>query len=86
MTISNIGPVVHFNFDKCNEPYRFDYCFANLGAAFNIGADIYRFTIDLGYSLGLTNAFRVYYGTTTYDDPTVKQNTLTFSVGYRFSK
>ena len=84
---ANIGPVVHFNFDKCIYtepdyeliPYLWDYNFANLGAAFSLGADIYRFTIDLGYSLGLTNVFR-------NENNKLRQNTLTFSVGYRFGK
>ena len=64
-----------------------DYNFANLGAAFSLGADIYRFTIDLGYSLGLTKVF--YNGIVHCDkiypaNNIVRQNTLTFTVGYRF--
>ena len=66
-----------------------DYNFANLAAAFSLGADIYRFTIDLGYSLGLTKVF--YDGIVTTDkiypdNNIIRQNTLTFSVGYRFGK
>ena len=88
---ANLGPVVHFNFDKCvefmgrepdcssNVELYFDYRFANLGAAFNIGADIYRFAIDLSYSLGLTDVF---VGEYNYN----RLNTFTFTVGYRFGK
>lgn len=66
-----------------------DYNFANLGAAFSLGADIYRFTIDLGYSLGLTKVF--YNGIVHCDkiypaNNIVRQNTLTFTVGYRFGE
>ena len=88
---ANLGPVVHFNFDKCvefmgrepdcssNVELYFDYRFANLGAAFNIGADIYRFAVDLSYSLGLTDVF---VGEYNYN----RLNTFTFTVGYRFGK
>ena len=66
-----------------------DYNFANLSAAFSIGADIYRFTIDLGYSLGLT---KVFYDGIVNDDKIytdnniVRQNTLTLTIGYKFRK
>lgn len=96
---ANLGPIVHFNFDKCieNSPtseyypleYICNYNFANLGAAFSLGVDIYRFTIDLGYSLGLTKVF--YDGIVAADkinviNGKVTQNTLTLTVGYRFGK
>lgn len=102
---ANLGPIVHFNFDKCvelmgREPdydsnvdvsimRQYDYNFANLGAAFNIGADIYRFTVDISYSLGLTNVF--YSRGILLSENEKPQghrglNTFTFTVGYRFGK
>ena len=66
-----------------------DYNFANLGAAFSLGVDIYRFTIDLGYSLGLTKVFYdgiVHCDKIYVNNNIVRQNTLTLTVGYRFRK
>ena len=99
---ANMGPVVNFNFDKCveymgREPDHssnvevsamqvWNYNFANLGAAFNIGADIYRFTVDLSYSLGLTNVFPNGVLLDNLHHSTNKLNTFTFTVGYRFGK
>ncbi len=102
---ANLGPIVHFNFDKCVELMdrkpnydsnvdvsimrQYDYNFANLGAGFNIGADIYRFTVDISYSLGLTNVF--YSRGILLSENEKPQghrglNTFTFTVGYRFGK
>jgi hypothetical protein len=76
------GPIVHFNIDYFIESMyqQLNYRFMNLGAALNLGVDIYRFTIDLGYSLGFTNVFH------NIDNPNIRQNSLTFTVGYRFGK
>ena len=102
---ANLGPIVHFNFDKCvelmgREPdydsnvdrsimRQYDYNFANLGAAFNIGADIYRFTVDISYSLGLTNVFysrAILMSRGANSQGHRGLNTFTFTVGYRFGK
>ena len=86
----DIAPGEQLFDDNMRVSYKYwDYNFANLAAAFSLGADIYRFTIDLGYNLGLTKVF--YDGIVTTDkiypnNNIIRQNTLTFSVGYRFGK
>lgn len=47
------------------------------GATFNVGADIKRFTLGIGYDLGLGKQHK-------YDDISLKYHTVSFTVGYRF--
>ena len=92
---ANIGPIVHFNFDSVYEDWSqmWDYKFLNLGAAFNLGVDIHRFTIDVSYSLGLTNVIKggiklhsmINLGQSRYCDSD-KLNTFSVTLGYRFGK
>lgn len=89
---ANIGPIVHFNFDFVFEDIyqMWDYKFLNLGTALNIGVDIHRFTIDVSYSLGLTNVIKggiklhsmINMGFANSD----KLNTFSITLGYRFGK
>ena len=89
------GPIVHFNIDLFKESMyqQWNYRFMNLGAALNLGVDIYRFTIDVCYSMGLTNVIKggvilnsiMYPGQRFYAD-TDRLNTFSITLGYRFGK
>ena len=67
--------------------------FMNLGAAINIGVDIYRFTFDICYSMGLTNAIKggvvlnsnIHPGE-RHNADTDRLNTFSITLGYRFGK
>ena len=91
----NAGPIIHFNIDDFVEDIfqEWNYKFMNLGAAFNLGVDIHRFTIDVSYSLGLTNVIKgglklrsmINMGQSRYCDSD-KLNTFSVTLGYRFGK
>lgn len=57
-----------------------------VGAALNLGLDIWRFTFDLGYSLGLTETMdddiELPYDIELGDD--AKQNVFTLTLGFKF--
>ena len=60
-----------------------------VGAAINIGVDLWNFVLDLNYSLGLTNVFydRTYYNSNVYYSPIeyepYKQQVFTITLGYK---
>lgn len=92
---ANVGPIVHFNIDDFIESMyqEWNYRFMNLGAALNIGVDIYRFTFDICYSMGLTNAIKggvvlnsnIHPGE-RHNADTDRLNTFSITLGYRFGK
>jgi len=59
-----------------------------VGAALNIGVDLWRFVFDLNYSIGLTNAFCDVVGNVTHSNFSIdyehfKQNVFTATIGYK---
>ena len=59
----------------------------SLGAAFNLGLDVWRFTLDVNYSLGITNIFDDKIKIAGYEIDVVdvaKQNVFTVTLGFKF--
>ena len=58
-----------------------------MGAALNLGVDVWRFTLDINYSLGLTDAFDdelVIPGVGEFElDDNTKQNIFTVTLGFK---
>lgn len=69
---ANVGPVAYFTVGgNSRKP--------NMGGAAGLGIDVWRFTFDINYSLGLTNVFGDMVGTTA----NAKQNIFTTTLGFK---
>lgn len=95
---ANVGPVFYFAVGKTE--YSSNFTGADnhkmqespnenmtMGAALNLGVDVWRFTLDINYSLGLTDAFDDELeipgvGEFELDDNT-KQNIFTVTLGFK---
>lgn len=63
---ANIGPVAYFTVGNAGGANRF-----NLGGALGLGADVWRFTVDINYGIGFTN----------FD--TVRRNMFVVTLGFK---
>lgn len=95
---ANVGPVFYFAVGKTE--YSSNWMGADnhkmqespnenmtMGAALNLGVDVWRFTLDINYSLGLTDAFDdelVIPGVGEFElDDNTKQNIFTVTLGFK---
>ncbi len=95
---TNVGPVFYFAVGKTE--YSSNWTGADnhkmqespnenmtMGAALNLGVDVWRFTLDINYSLGLTDAFDdelVIPGVGEFElDDNTKQNIFTVTLGFK---
>ena len=95
---ANVGPVFYFAVGKTE--YSSNFTGADnhkmqespnenmtMGAALNLGVDVWRFTLDINYSLGLTDAFDdelVIPGVGEFElDDNTKQNIFTVTLGFK---
>lgn len=95
---ANVGPVFYFAVGKTE--YSSNWTGADnhkmqespnenmtMGAALNLGVDVWRFTLDINYSLGLTDAFDdelVIPGVGEFElDDNTKQNIFTVTLGFK---
>ena len=74
MMRANAGPVAYFTVGD-HKPTRRKL---NMGGAVGLGVDIWRFTLDINYSLGLTNVFGDMVGSAK-----AKQNIFTTTLGFK---
>ena len=95
---ANVGPVFYFAVGKTEYSSNFTGDDNHkmqespnenmtMGAALNLGVDVWRFTLDINYSLGLTDAFDDELeipgvGEFELDDNT-KQNIFTVTLGFK---
>ena len=95
---ANVGPVFYFAVGKTEYSSNFTGDNNNkmqespnenmtMGAALNLGVDVWRFTLDINYSLGLTDAFDdelVIPGVGEFElDDNTKQNIFTVTLGFK---
>ncbi len=97
---ANLGPVIYFTLKQdvesdVPESVSTDNIAVKnttLGAGFNVGIDIWRLTLDINYSLGLSKVFGddfTLYNIATGDPMTIdvydtKQNMFTVTLGFKF--
>ena len=95
---ANVGPVFYFAVGKTEYSSNFTGDDNHkmqespnenmtMGAALNLGVDVWRFTLDINYSLGLTDAFDdelVIPGVGEFElDDNTKQNIFTVTLGFK---
>lgn len=95
---ANVGPVFYFAVGKTeyssnwmgNDNHKMQESpneNMTMGAALNLGVDVWRFTLDINYSLGLTDAFDdelVIPGVGEFElDDNTKQNIFTVTLGFK---
>ena len=95
---ANVGPVFYFAVGKTEYSSNFTGDdnhkmqespneTMTMGAALNLGVDVWRFTLDINYSLGLTDAFDdelVIPGVGEFElDDNTKQNIFTVTLGFK---
>ena len=93
---ANIGPVFYFAIGKAsysmngeNVPYVADDVTEDMtiGGALNLGVDLWKFTLDVNYSLGLTEAFDDEIEVPGFDKfeigDNTKQNIFTVTLGFK---
>lgn len=71
---ANVGPVAYFTVGNKTSSTKG----MNLGGALGLGLDLWRFTFDINYSLGLTNVFKNMAGVDK-----AKQNIFTLTMGFK---
>lgn len=95
---ANVGPVFYFAMGKTEYQTNM-MCDAEplttqespteamtLGGALNLGVDVWRFTLDVNYSIGLTDVFDDEIGLGGYEfevDDNTKQNIFTVTLGFK---
>lgn len=72
---ANVGPVAYFTVGNKSAGARR----AGMGTALGLGVDIWRLTLDLNYSLGLTNIFDDIFNEVSK----AKQNIFTLTLGFK---
>ena len=95
---ANVGPVFYFAFGPTEYTTNLlgeeitttsDESFAedtSIGAALNLGIDLWKFTLDINYSLGLTEAFDDELEIGQYEfemGDNTKQNIFTVTLGFK---
>lgn len=95
---ANVGPVFYFAFGPTEYTTNLlgeeitttsDESFAedtSIGAALNLGIDLWKFTLDINYSLGLTEAFDDEFEIGQYEfemGDNTKQNIFTVTLGFK---
>ena len=69
---ANAGPVAYFTVGNAASKK------LNMGGALGLGVDVWRFTLDINYSVGMTNVFGDMVGTAK-----AKQNIFTTTLGFK---
>lgn len=71
---ANVGPVAYFTLGNMSDIKKK----INMGGAFGLGLDVWRFTFDINYSLGLTKVFGDIVGVSP-----AKQNVFIVTLGFK---
>lgn len=74
---ANVGPVAYFTVGNSNYPIEENR--ASWGGSLGLGVDIWRLTLDVNYSLGMTEIFSDLLGV----ENNVKQNVFVVTLGFK---